>query len=388
MGLHALLSASGSKQWLACPPSIRLTEHFPDVTSQYAEEGTLAHTVCELKLRRTFEKMPKSTFAGRYKKLKADPLWKEEMHYYTDAYHDYIYNIMLSYPVTPAIAIEKKLDYGHIAPEGFGTGDCIIRAGQTLHVIDFKYGQGVPVSAIENTQMMLYALGALKEYELTNYFTKVVITVFQPRLEDGISEWECPVDGLIAWGESIKPIAKLAFEGKGEFCAGEHCRWCKMRQTCGVRAKKYMDLEEYHEAVSPALTNDQIGDILVRAEGLLAWVEELEAYALAECLAGRSVKGWKAVEGRSNRKITDVDCAYDNLIAHGISEATLYERKPISMTALEELLGKPKFEELMKGYVEKPQGKPTLAKASDKRQTYNMACVAREFTNKENDENE
>ena len=380
MGEHALLSASGSKQWLNCPPSIRLTEHYPDKTSEYAEEGTLAHSICELKLRKTFEKMPKSTFAGRLKKLKADPLYAEEMNEYTDAYHDYVYGIMLSYPVVPAIAIEKKLDYGHIAPEGFGTGDCIIRAGQTLYVIDFKYGKGVPVSAVENTQMMLYALGALKEYELTNFFIKVKMVVFQPRLDDGISEWECPVDGLIAWGESIKPIAKRAFEGSGEFCAGEHCRWCKARPTCGTRANHYMALEGFNKAVPPILSNDSIGEILLKAEGLLAWVENLQEYALAECLAGRQVKGWKAVEGRSNRKIINVESAYDNLIAHGIEKALLWKTVPETMGEVEKLVGKKKFGELMVGYIEKPQGKPTLVVASDKREPFSATDLAQQFS--------
>jgi hypothetical protein len=387
---HALLSASGSKQWLHCPPSIRLTEHIPEKTSEYAAEGTLAHSISELKVRKTFESMPKSTFSGRLKKLKADPLFKEEMLHYTDEYHDYIYNVMLSHPVKPALAVEKRLDYSHIAPEGFGTGDCIIRAGNLLYVIDFKYGKGVPVSAVENTQMMLYALGALKEYELTNFFTTVKMIVIQPRLEGGISEWECPVEGLIAWGESIKPIAKLAFEGGGQFCAGEHCRWCKARPTCGTRADHYMDLEGFNLAVPPIISNETVGMILNKAQGIVAWVGELEAYALAECLAGRSIKGWKAVEGRSNRKITDVDSAFENLVSHGIPKASLWKTVPETLTAVEALVGKKKFGELMVGYIEKPQGKPTLVVESDKRETFGMMNVATEFTDTlalESDEN-
>jgi hypothetical protein len=376
---HALLSASGSERWLACPPSARLEDSFPESTSVYAKEGTLAHAICELKLRKTFEVMPKSTYAGRLKKLKADPLYKEEMMEHTDTYYDYIHKIMLASPNNPRLGIERKLDYSHIAPEGFGTGDAVIRDGDTLWVIDFKYGKGKPVSAVENTQLMLYAVGAIEEYSLTDVYRCVKIVVIQPRLENGISEWEVPVEGLLAWADSIKPTAQKAFNGEGEFSAGNHCGWCRAKATCGTRATHFMALEGFNKAVPPILDNAAIGDILLRAQGLVDWISSLEDFALAECLAGRVVPNWKAVEGRSNRRFTDVDAVFKKLIADGTAEEVLYVKNPITLTAVETLIGKKKFSELGP-LVAKPAGKPTLVVATDKREVYSKSDVVEEFS--------
>lgn len=229
---HALLSASGSHKWLHCTPSARLEEQFPETKSTYADEGRLAHEIAELKLRKHFiEPMGPRAFNNRLKKFKENPLFQEEMLRHTDTYLEYVQGIVHGFTAPPYIAIEKRLDYSAYAPEGFGTGDCIIIGGNTLHVCDLKYGKGVPVSAEGNPQMRLYALGAYVEYSFLYPIERVRMAIIQPRL-DSISEDEISIAELLAWGESIKPIAQKAFAGEGEFVPGDHCRFCRARATC------------------------------------------------------------------------------------------------------------------------------------------------------------
>lgn len=200
---HAVLSASSAERWLNCTPSARIEEKLPDTTSDAAKEGTLAHEIAELKARKTFiEPMTAKAFNTRLNKLKKHELYQEEMEGYADLYVEYIQGVTLGYKSKPHIAIEARLDYSHIAPEGYGTGDCIIIGDNTLHVIDFKYGKGVPVSAEDNSQMKLYALGALKKYALLYQIDTVKLTIVQPRL-DNISEWEISAWNLLGWGEKL-----------------------------------------------------------------------------------------------------------------------------------------------------------------------------------------
>ena len=368
MSDHALLAASGSHKWLNCAPSARLEETFPESTSQYAEEGRLAHEIAELKLRKTFvEPMGVRTFNTRLKKLQEKPLYQAEMLGHTDTYIDYVSNIAHGYALRPYVAVEKKLDYSEYAPEGFGTGDCILISGNTLHVIDFKYGKGVPVSAEGNTQMKLYALGAFAAYSILYGIEIIKIAVVQPRL-DTISESTITVDELLAWGESIKPLAQKAFAGEGEFIPGDHCRFCRAKSLCRARSEFNTSLEEFNQMKPPLISNEEVGQILERARNLAKWLSDLEEYALAECLAGNEIPGWKVVEGRSIRQFTNQDEAFNALISAGYQEAMLYERKPLTLTKVEELLGKPKFTELLTEYVNKPPGKPALVTASDKRE--------------------
>ena len=376
MSEHALLSASGSHMWLNCPPSARLGEQYPDSTSVYAAEGTLGHAIGELKLQKTFFKMPRSTFNSKLKKLREMELFDSEMLTHTDTYHDLVYATMLLHP-SPFIAVEKKLDYSMYAPEGFGTGDCIIIGGDTLYVIDFKYGKGVPVDATYNSQMMLYALGAYQTYSFLFKIKNVKVIVCQPRL-DSTSEWEISVEDLLAWGESIKLIAAQAFAGEGEQKAGDHCRWCRVKAICKVRADMYLELAGFDKAVPPILSNDSLGAVLIKAQGLSQWVSELEEYALTAILRGESIAGWKAVEGRSNRKIADVEGAFEILKTNGFDEAILYNRVPLGLTDLEALVGKKVFIELLATKVEKPQGKPTLAPTEDKRAAFVRGNSAKE----------
>ena len=368
---HALLSASAAKRWLNCPPSARLTENMPDTASEYAAEGTLAHALGELKVRKKFEIMKKSVYDKTLKELKADPLYSPEMDGYTDSYLDYVAAIMHSFKSKPYIAIEKRLDYSHIAPGGFGTGDCLIMCGGELHIIDFKYGKGVPVSAEDNPQLKLYALGAVREYELLYDIQNITLHIVQPRTDDGNSSWTITRAALDEWGESIKPVAQLAYDGKGDFKCGDHCRFCKAKSTCRARADFMLSEAGFSSLPPELLSDDELGKVLERARLFANWLSDVENYALNAILSGKTITGFRAVEGTSRRKITDIDGAFEVLKANGYDEAVLYERTPLGITDLEKLIGgKKKLTELIGGFIEKPQGKPTLVPADDKRPDY------------------
>lgn len=381
MSGHALLSASSSKKWINCPPSARLEEQLPDTTSEYAREGTLAHSIAELKVRKHFiEPMSPRTFNSRLKKLQKEELYKQEMLSHTDAYLEYIQGIAYGCASAPFVSVEKRLDYSNIAPEGFGTGDCILISGDTLHIIDFKYGKGVPVYAEDNYQMMLYAVGALNAYGLLYTINNVVMSIVQPRL-DNISEHKISVAELIDWAESIKPVAELAHKGEGEFQQGEWCRFCRAKAVCRHRNEKMSALEAFSDKLPPLIADSEVGDLLTKARGLKKWVEDLEEYALSALLNGKDISGWKAVEGRKSRTFTDTDKVFSTVIEKGFDESLLYERKPLSLTNIEKLMGKKEFSEVLSGYITISPGKPTLAMESDSREPIkNKITAAEAFT--------
>lgn len=373
MGRHARVSPSASKRWLNCPPSVVLCESVPEEPSVYAEEGQLAHQIGELKLQKLFQALARSTFSGRMNKLKAHELYQPEMQEHADTYVEVVRSKMCE--DCADISIEVEIDLSEYIPEGFGTCDCLIAGKTKLTVIDFKYGAGVPVSAYENEQMMIYALGAYRKFEWLYPIREVEMIIVQPRL-DSITDYTMGIKDLLEWGESIKPIAKMAFDGLGELKAGDHCRFCNVKSTCRARADQYKELTAFNNALPPLLSNEQIGDVLAVAEGLAAWVKDLQEYALAALLKGEDIRGWKVVAGRSNRKFADVEKAFRVLVASGIEEAMLYTREPIAMGATEKLVGKKVFKELLEdaGLVIKPEGKPTLAKSSDARGEFGNAA--------------
>ena len=379
---HALLSASGAHRWLICTPSARLEEQFPDTTSDYAREGTLAHEIAELKLRKQFtEPMSQSTYSRRLNKFKKHELYQEEMLKHTDTYLDYLREITIGMDVQPYVAVERQIDFSQIVPEGFGTVDCLIIGGDTLYITDFKYGKGVLVSAEDNPQMKLYALGAYFAYSFLYPIQNVKLAIVQPRL-DSISEWEISAKDLLAWGEKIKPIAAKAFAGEGEFVPGEHCKFCRVKAQCRARAEMYTALSDFGMKKPPLLSNEEVGEILKQAQGLEAWVKALKEYALSACLEGEEIPGWKAVEGRSTRVYKDIDQAFEHLAKNGIDEALLYERVPLTVAKLEKQLGKKEFKSLLEeaGLVEKAPGKPTIAPESDKRPAItNKPSAAEDF---------
>ncbi len=376
---HALLSASGAERWLHCTAAPRLEETLPERESEYADEGHLAHEIAELKLRKKFTVMKPSEYKKALEKFKKHELYQPEMDGYTDQYVDYITGVTMSYSSTPYVAIEKRVDYSLYAPEGFGTSDCIIIGGNTLHVNDFKYGKGVPVSAENNPQMKLYALGALSAYSMLYDIQTIKISIIQPRL-DSISEFTISRNDLIDWGVfEVKPKAKAAFDGEGEFCAGDWCRFCRTKALCRARSEFAQEpYDEYRGAKPPIIGNAEVGQILARAQAIKAWVTDLEDYALSEILCGGEVPGWKAVEGRSVRQFIDTDAAFSAVKAAGYDEALLYERKPITLTGVETLLGKKQFGELLTDHIQKSPGKPTLAPVTDNRKAITVKTTAAE----------
>jgi phage protein len=372
---HAVLSASGADKWLNCPPSARLEESYPDTSSPYAKEGTLAHEIAEFKTRNYFiETLPKRTFTSKLNKFKKDELYQNEMDEYTESYLEYIKEVAMKYPSKPYIALEKKIDFSKYVPDGYGTCDCILIHGNDMHIIDFKYGKGVPVSAENNSQLMLYALGALEAYSMLYQIETVHLSIFQPRI-DNISCFEISAANLLSWavGE-VEPKAKLAYDGIGDFKAGEHCRFCKAQAQCRAKAESIISVFPIKE--EPALlTDDEIGLILAKAKELVSWSNAVEDYALNAILSGKEIQGWKAVEGRSVRVFSDADKAFEKIVESGTPEEMLYERKPLSLSQIEKLLGKKEFESIVSSFVIKPQGKPTLAPSDDKRPVFNKADV-------------
>lgn len=366
---HALLSASGAHRWLHCTGSPLLEKDFPDSTSVYAQEGTLAHYLCELKLMAYTGEITKRKLTSMKNKLMKSELWQPEMDSTSEAYLDYIKDITMSYTVKPVILIEKKVDFSRYVPEGFGTADCLILAGDTLHVVDYKHGKGVVVDADHNPQMMLYALGAMSELSLLYRFKFVHMTIVQPRVNN-ISEFTMTADELIEWGEKVvKPKAEAAISGNGEFEAGDWCRFCRAKRQCKTRYEAndslYPELSAQHDP--RLITLEELGEYLKRGKDMAAWLEDMKEYALSESLAGADVPGWKAVEGRGSRVFTDTDEAVDTLIKNGIDESVLYERRVLTLAQMEKAVGKKAFGELVGDLVIKNPGKPTLVEESDKR---------------------
>ena len=424
MAQHALLSASSSKQWLNCPPSARLQENFPDETSEYALEGTWAHELCEYKIRKYLHE--------RMERPQSEYL-TEEIDDLTDYYYDFIVGTIEKLKETcpnPLVMVEEKLDYSHVVPSGFGTGDCVIIAGSNLHIVDFKTGSGVFVDADHNSQMMLYALGALHAYSYLYPVETVSMTIVQPRLEN-ISTCTMTAQELIDWGESIRPIAKLAFEGKGEQKPGDWCRFCRAKAVCRARAdealsllrEEFLDLDEgvlgedkpkpdssdnsqsdnsrvdnsqsdssqIEETdvtapftpdrsapvfKSPALVSqEEIAKLLPILNRIQSWIDAVFAYVSSEAINhGVKWDGYKVVEGRSKREFTDTNAVIKAAGEAGYTD--IYKKTLITLTEFEKLLGKKKFAEVLGKYVIKPPGKPTLVPNSDSRPELELKSTA------------
>ena len=358
---HALLSASGSHRWMACPPSARLEECCQNKESDAAKEGTVAHELCELKVK---VQLGEDVSMSEYEALKENPLFTKEMDACTNIYADYCIDTAKEEDGLPLIEVE--LDLSSYIPEGFGTVDCVIVSEKTLHVIDFKYGRGVEVSPVENSQLMIYALGAYDLYSPIYDFETVKLTIVQPRLSAEPKTWECSIQDLLDFGEKLKPIAALAFKGGGEFAPSEHtCLFCKAKYTCRARADKNLATMFLQEKDPYTLSNDEIGEILAMVSDFPKWIKDLEDYALEQLLSGNEIKGYKAVEGRSSRVWSDEKKAFEIIIEDGTEEKDLYETTPLSLAKIEKLLGKKKFASLVGEYVTKSQGKPTLTLSSD-----------------------
>lgn len=368
---HAILSASASSRWLHCTPSARLERKFPDASSPYALEGSRAHERAEYFLNR-FLKTGDSNVL-----IREDVEMNDAVQAYVNICVEKINEARTASP-DAQIRVEQRLDFSRWVPEGFGTGDMVMVSDKYFEIVDLKYGKGVPVSAVNNSQMRLYALGMYDAFGYLYGADEVRMTIVQPRL-DSVSTETITVKDLLAWGAEVKKKANVAFKGEGDFCAGNHCRFCKARNTC--RAHAEYELKNVKEDLQMAELEDfEISDILLRAKGIKTWLDGLEAYALGKALDGYDWPGMKLVEGRSNRKITDDVIAANNLMNAGFSTEEIYKPQALrSITDLEKLCGKKMFNELMSGVIEKPPGKPTLVSADDKRQAIELQNVKNDF---------
>lgn len=366
MPKHAYLSASSSHRWIECPPSAKLCAQIVDSGSSYAQQGTDAHTLCEYKVEKALGNPVKDPTENL-------TYFDTEMDTCTDQYCAYVceqIEAAKQYCTDPLILIEEKLDFSQWVPEGFGTGDCVIIADDVLHIIDFKYGLGVLVEAERNPQMMCYALGAIDQYEYLYDIRSIRLSIFQPR-RDNISVFEISKEDLFEWAEKVlRPAAALAYNGEGDFHAGDHCQFCKVKATCRKRAEHNLELAKYDFEMPAMLEEIEIAAILPRIDDLVAWANDIKDFALQQALGGTEYEGYKVVEGKSNRRYVD-----DAVVAATVEAAGYdpYEKKLLGITAMTSLLGKKKFEELLSAYITKPQGKPTLVPASDKRPALNTA---------------
>lgn len=380
MSSHALLSPSSAHRWLNCPLAPRLEATLPEKPSEYAREGTVAHSVCEITAKKKFKKVKAAEYNRVIKKLKTDAVWDDEMLHTAETYVEHLTELAMEFANEPYIAFEVKVDISDYVPEAFGRCDCVMFGGDTLIITDYKHGKGVPVSPDENPQLMLYALGALKLYKplFGVALKKVAVYIDQPRI-GAYDGWTCTVDELLAWGESVKPKAQMAFMGFGEYHAGDWCRFCRANGICKAQAEQQIGaFDDFSAAVgnpTALLSPSEMGEVLKRGETLVSWYETVREKALESLLNGEKIPGYKVVEGRSTRCWTDQDKALDKLQESGVDRAVIYNSVPKTLAQLEKLLGTARFKELVGEFVTKPQGKPTLALETDSRKEFNSAAA-------------
>ena len=372
MSKHAILSASGAHRWMNCTPSARLELEFDYNSSEAAVEGTAAHALSEHKLRKALKIRTKKPVS---------PYHSDEMDSYTDGYVEFVLEVIEQAKQTcsdPLVLIEQRLNFSKYVPDGFGTGDCVIISDGTLHVIDFKYGQGVLVDAEDNPQMKLYALGALELFDGIYDIYTVSMTIYQPRREN-VSTSIVSKENLYQWAEEVlKPKAELAFAGEGNYCPGEWCQFCKAAVKCRARAEAKMKLASFEFALPPLLSDEEIAEILSSIGDLTSWANEILAYATdAAVNHGKQWPGFKVVEGRSNRKYKDKAAVSEAAKKAGYSD--IYKQSLIPITEMEKLMGKSKFNEVLGGLIVKPKGKPTLVPVSDKRPEMNISSAKNDF---------
>ena len=369
MGAHALLSPSAAHRWIRCPPSACLEREFPSSSSEAAAEGTAAHALCEHKLRKFLKlrsKRPHSDFED------------DEMDRCSDAYVSFVQEQMGDIP-SPMVLVEQRLDLTRYVPEAFGTADCIIVGGDMLHVIDFKYGMGVLVEAEHNPQMMLYALGALDLLDGIYDIQTISMSIFQPRREN-VCTWSLTKEDLLRWArDDLVEKARLAYAGEGVFCAGEWCTFCRAAVRCRARAEEKLRLAREEFRLPPLITDEEIEEVLSEIPDLIKWANAILAYATdAAVNHGKAWMGFKIVEGRSVRRYKDEDDVAREAESAGYTD--IFDKKLISLTQMEKLMGKKAFTDILGGLIEKPPGKPTLVPVSDKRPAIHTGSAQSEFT--------
>ena len=369
---HALLGASSAKRWLECTPSARATEAAECETSSFAEEGSRAHLLAEHKL--------KGILGLAREPLPEGAEFDPEMEECTDDYAQFCAGLWSDAGKGSVPAVEVRVDFSEYVPEGYGTADFVLVGDRFIHIVDLKYGKGIPVSAVENPQMKLYAIGAIAAYGDLFEIGDVRMTIFQPRLGN-VSTFETTRRELEDWAENyVKPRADLAWKGLGEFKEGEWCRFCKIKALCRKRAESNLELAKLDFRDPATLTDEEIADVLSKSEELASWAGDVREYALAEALKGKKFPGWKVVEGKSTRRFTDEEAVAKAVEALGKDP---YRRSLLTITDMTKLLGKKGFEATLGAYVEKPHGKPTLAPEGDKRPEFAADSARNDFSDNE-----
>lgn len=386
---HALLSASGAERWFNCTPSAKLEdEHGERKSSVYAQEGTLAHELSELYIRRdVLLDISEQDFENRLEEIMANALFNEEMLDVVPIYTEYCAEQLAEAKTSNQFAfmeIEQKLDLTEYIPDSFGTADCVIINDNLMEVIDLKYGKGVPVYSEWNKQLMLYGLGALQKYDMMYDISEVRLTIVQPRINN-ISSWQISVKELREWAENeLKPKAKLAFSGEGELNAGDWCRFCAVRNQCRKLYDQQLEIAKHEFAEPSLLTDEEIADIVLRTPKLIEWANSISEYAQKKALEeNKNWPGLKLVEGVSRRKWVDEDQASNAIFARcpELSEDEIFNMKLKSITSIEKIVGKKRFEEILSDVVIKPQGKPTLVSLEDKRPAMGYGQAQIDFAN-------
>ena len=383
MAQHAILSASGSHRWLHCTPSALLEKDVPDSGSDYAREGSLAHAYCAKALK---ESLGIGTKGEDIEIEELQDYFTDEMPGHVETYTDIVlgkYEETKKSTPDAVLMVEQRLDFSKYIPEGFGTGDAIIVADGTLEICDFKYGKGVEVSAIANSQMMIYALGAYERFSDEYRIERVRMTIIQPRIGN-LSEYELEIDQLLYWADHVlTPTAKKAIKGEGEQVTGDWCQFCKVKCQCKALAKRCTeDFDALQESGTTAelMTNDDIARLLPKLSDIKKWAEAVGEYALDRALKGDKFPGYKLVEGRSIRKIIDEEAAASKLTAEGFDADNLYKPRALKgITDLEGIVGKKNLATLLDGILVKPQGKPALVPESDKRPPLNSNSAESDF---------
>lgn len=379
---HARLSASSAFRWINCPGSVALSDQCPaPASSSYADEGTLAHAIGELKLRYVNDEISKRQLNAKMKPLLQSEYYCGEMEEATGYYADAVIEALEAAGEDAELMIEQQFSLDRWVPEGFGTSDAVVIGGGVIQVIDLKYGKGIKVDARNNPQLRLYGLGAANLFDSLYDFDTVRMTIIQPRL-DHISTEELPLSELLAWAEDdVKPRAQMAMDGTDYTAVGDWCRFCPAKAVCRKRAEYNLSIAKDDFRKPPLLSDEEIGDVLRRADELQHWVKDVGDYALEQALTGKQYDGWKLVEGRSVRKYADDLKVAEALKAAGYDEAMLYERKLYGISAMEKIVGKKRLTETLGDLIVKPAGKPVLVPESDKREAINTAEAAKaDFT--------
>ena len=382
---HAKLSASSAFRWINCPGSVALADQLPAPgSSAYADEGTLAHALAELKLRKFLGDV--GDFDKELAQIEANEYYNGEMEEATDFYAETVQEHLAAAGADAELMIEQQFSLTNWVPEGFGTSDAVIIGGNVIEVIDLKYGKGIKVDAVNNPQLRLYGLGASALFGDLYDFDTVRTTIIQPRL-DNVSTEEQPLKELLLWAEeNVAPRATMALEGTDYLATGDWCRFCPAKAVCRKRAEYNLELARDEFKAPPLLTDEEIGEVLRRAEEIQKWTSDIQDYALEQALAGKHFDGWKLVEGRSNRKYADDLKVAETLVAAGYDEAMLYERKLYGITAMEKIVGKKKLTTTLGDLIIKPAGKPVLVPESDKREAINTTEAAKADFNNEDPE--